>query len=253
MSEDGAEIKGLIVIVIAVVLLVGLVAIVSAETEPRLVPTNVADVEILRPISNVPPQGSDYWIDWGVYGCPKSNHAQCVDEASPDENTTYLWRNTENGSAIEDQHILSNLTRTDITITGVIAWSVARINATWVEGNAYSFGLSYPHVAGYGDCAPFWTGELSLAWTNYSVVVPSCCGAWTPLFINNMTFSQKGFGTPSYDMAVTSEGVTVSYYSVESLPETGLVVDLTLLLPFIIIIAVVIVVISWALIHGDES
>jgi len=244
MSEDGDGIKGLIVIVIAVVLLVGLVTVVSSETEPRLVPTNVAGVEVLRPEEDV---GGE-WDDWIPKGCG-GDHFDCVDDATPDQNSTYLWKNYTIAST-EDQHILGNLSDTDMIITGVVAWSWARINATWVEGVAYSFGLSYPHLAGYGDCTPFWTGELSLEWTNYTVVVPSCTGAWTPLFINNMTFSQKGFSV-NYNMTVTSEGVTVSYYHVEMLPETGPVVDLTLLLPFIIIVAVVLVILAWAIFRED--
>lgn len=244
--EDGDGIKGLIVIVIAVVLLVGLVTVVSSETQPRLVPTRVYDAEVLRPEDDV---GGE-WGEMGVKGCIV--HSDCVDDASPDANSTYLWKNYTN-VAEEDQHILSDLLRIDITITGVTAWSVARWNATGGVGYAYEWGLSFPHLAGYMDCTPKWTGDLSLAYTNYTLVLPKCIGIdWTPAFLDNTTFKQAPYGI-NYNMTVTSEGVTVSYYSIELLPETGPVVDLRLLLAFIIIVAVVLVIISWALIHGGES
>jgi len=245
MSEDGDGIKALIVIVIAVVLLVGLVTVVSSQTQPGYHSETRNGQEILRPEDDI---GGE-WGEMGVSGCIV--HSDCVDDVgTPDGNSTYLWKNYTN-PAEEDQHILSDLARPDITITGVTAWSVARWNATGGVGYAYEFGLSFPHLAGYMDCTPKWTGDLSLAFTNYSLVLPKCIGIdWTQAFVDNTTFKQGPYGI-NYNMTVTSEGVTVTYTYTVSVQDYGPIVDLTLLLPFIIIVAVVLVIVTWAIVRED--
>lgn len=168
-------------------------------------PTNlVATNRWLKPVGDGSPLE---FGEGGASGCAPATVEYCYVDDDPvhDGNTSFLFTT---GSAVQSSRHEVTDVPTDITVTGLTVWVVARKNSSANDG--FTYGLT---TTG-GDCTQN-DPSLTEAFGNYSSLVLGCPDALTGTIVNSARVKLSTPGcTPlpcPIGQTVTAEGLTISY------------------------------------------
>jgi len=228
------KLKGLIVIVIALIL--GVLMIGTVWTNSQL-PAPTYYAVMLKPNGDfsLPPPNAG---NWTTEGCADPDKYECIDEDPQDGNTTFIV--SDQGDANIEMFTLENMTIPSgavIDSVSVFAW--LRGNTT---GTVIDISLDDYWIFGSNFMCTMIVNSPGVSFQNYSQNWGATCNgpAWDLIVINTMILVMDQ--TASDIVTLTMAGAIV-YYAV--FPYTGPQWDLMGFVPLIIVAILILIVLSW--------
>ncbi len=236
--SDESDLKGLVVVVIALILGVLFLGVVWTNSQPPS-PTYATYSRMLKPDGDfsLPPPNAG---NWTTHGCAEPNKYQCIDENPHDGNTSYIVSLSPDANA--EMFQLENLTvpaAASIDQVTVFAWM--RGNTT---GTTTYVTLDDWWILGSNFLCLMTIASPGLSFANHSESWALTCndGAWNETVINGMILIIEQGGS---DIAtVTMAGAVIEYSILTSNPP-GHEWDLVGLVPIIFIAVLILIAFAW--------
>ena len=237
---EGDELKGLVVVGIAAVLLLLMLLPVFTATEPRMLPVDVVNHVNLELTGDV--QANWDFVGPAEYVCgPETHYCRLTNTTEPDGYSSFI---DTNQSSVYDEYNLTDYpfsAETTIITVQIYFWAKGNVSSSGVVQGALIDNVT--------DCSEAENAIVTTSWMNYTYTYTQSCDddAWNVTDLSNARLSLVGDASLNKHLVVTYAGALVTYSVLTYVPEDTPAVSLTLLIPFILLLVVLLAIIMWTL------